>query len=105
MIDIYDTLKEIQKRPPLYLGGRSIFRLESFLYGYFYVKKKMGLPTTEGEKDFEEFHDWLQERLRVKTNKSWSSILLFRSSDESKALDLFFELLEEFKQRKDVDEK
>ncbi|MEG4320616.1 MULTISPECIES: hypothetical protein [unclassified Microcoleus] len=32
----------------------------------------------------------------MQTSQSWANVILFYSEDESKALDLFFELLDEF---------
>jgi hypothetical protein len=95
MSSIYDLFRTIQKRPALYIGRRSIFELQAFWFGYIHAMDELGHPLSDIS-DFSEFHDWLQQRLDVKTNLSWASILLFRSSDEREALDLFFDLLEEF---------
>ena len=97
MKDLYELLQEIKARPALYVGGKSIFRLESFIDGYFYARRDSGLPLSEREKDyFNNFHQWLEERLRAKTTLSWSKIIFFRSSDEIQATELFFKLFDEF---------
>lgn len=96
MKDIYDLLKEIKDRYPLYVRGKFIHNIESFLWGYLVAKKDFGLERTKQEKDFEHFHKWLQKRLNAKTNLSWSKIIVFRSGDEIDAANNFFELLEEF---------
>ena len=104
MKDIYDLLKEIKARPALYTGGNSIFQLQAFIEGYFCAKRDAGIPLSEQEKDFENFHQWLEERLRAKTNLSWAKIIAFRSSNEIEATKLFFKLFDEFVNR-DIAEK
>lgn len=97
MSDLYDLLKKIEKKPAMYVGGQSIFLLESFINGYVLARDELNIPSTDRENDFfENFHSWLQQRLDVKTTKSWSSIILFRSFSEKNALENFFSLLEEF---------
>lgn len=100
MSDLYDLLKKIEKRTPMYIGGGSIFQLESFINGYVMARSELNVPATDRENDFfENFHNWLQERLDAKTTKSWSSIILFRCFNERDALETFFPLWEEFRSR------
>lgn len=98
MSDLYDLCKQIEKKPAMYVGGKSIFLLESFINGYLWARSELDIPSTERENDFfENFHNWLEERLDARTStKSWSSIILFRSFSEENALENFFILLEEF---------
>ena len=98
MSDLYDLCKQIENRPAMYVGGQSIFLLESFINGYLWARSELGIPSTERENDFfENFHNWLEERLDARTStKSWSSIIVFRSFSERQALENFFVLLEEF---------
>ncbi|NER35208.1 MAG: hypothetical protein F6J93_14555 [Oscillatoria sp. SIO1A7] len=86
----------------MYIGGASIFQLESFINGYVMARSELNMPSTDRENDFfENFHNWLQERLDARTTKSWSSIILFRSFNERDALKRFFPLWEEFRNRGD----
>jgi hypothetical protein len=97
MSDLYDLLKKIEKTPAMYVGGQSLFLLESFMNGYVLARDELNIPSTDRENDFfDNFHNWLQQRLDVKTTKSWSSIIFFRSFSEKNALKNFFYLLEEF---------
>lgn len=88
----------------MYLGKNSIFSLQAFLAGYNGAKREMGLSPTEQEQKFEYFLNWIRKRFKIETNQSWVSIILFYSADESKALDTFFELFDEFlAQRKNLE--
>ena len=51
-IDLYEVFETIKKKPSMYLGRKSIFSLEAFYYGYFFVRNELGLPSTEQEEDF-----------------------------------------------------
>lgn len=104
MSDLYELFGKIRQKPPMYLGGRSIFQLESFYYGYMFARSELGITSTKQEYDFANFHSWLEERLDVKTTRSWASMILFRSANEIDALELFFQLLEEFITREKTSE-
>lgn len=101
MKDLYELLDMMRERPGMYLGGNSIYRLESFINGYLFARTEMGLESTMEELDFGEFHDWIQEELKLKTTKSWSSMILFVSYDEKDALKRFFDLFDRFRIRDD----
>jgi len=97
MFSLYGLLENIKRRPGMYLGSSSIIRLKSYLDGYFSAREDMSCEKTQEQLHFQGFQDWIQKRYRVSSSQSWSQIILFYSSDEIKALDLFFELLEEYK--------
>ncbi|MGB3650019.1 MAG: hypothetical protein WBA41_02265 [Rivularia sp. (in: cyanobacteria)] len=104
MINLYEMLNRIKKRPAMYLGKNFIFSLQVFLAGYNGAKREMGLSPTEQEQEFEYFLNWIRKRFKIETNQSWASIILFYSADENKALDTFFELFDEFlAQRKNLE--
>lgn len=94
---LYEMLQEIEKRPGMYLGKRSITRLRSFLDGYMGAREDLGLPQTEQEREFNGFQEWIQERFNITSSHGWDSIILFYSADERDALDKFFELFEKFR--------
>ncbi|BAT51406.1 hypothetical protein NOS3756_03290 [Nostoc sp. NIES-3756] len=96
MLDLYDLLHNIQKRPAMYLGQPSISHLRAFLSGYFFSRHQLGTPETEQEKYFANFQTWIQERFKVTSSQSWDKIILFFSQDEHKALEQFFQLFDEF---------
>ena len=99
MIDFYQLVQEIKKRPTLYLGRASIFDFQSFYHGYILARNQLGLPKTIEEKEFEEFLEWIRSIYPVKTRQSWANIVLFHSADERDALNKLFELFEDFRNR------
>jgi hypothetical protein len=102
MDNFYNLLEKIKKRPAIYLGRNSIFNLQAFLDGYYFARRELGVPLTEQEAEFQEFLQWIRQRLKVETGQLWASILLFHSSDERSALDRFFSLFEEFINREQL---
>ncbi len=96
MHDLYGLIEKIKKAPAMYLGQHSIICLQAFLSGYSMAKYQLGEQPTEQELDFRAFPEWIRERFGVHTSQSWSNIILFYSEDEGKALDKFFDLLDEF---------
>jgi hypothetical protein len=96
----YDMLKQIKDKPGLYLSRSTIFDLESFLLGYEVARTQIGLEQTDEEKEFSEFILWVRDSFPVKTDRSWTNIILFYSADEKIALKKCFELLDDFLQQK-----
>lgn len=94
---LYELLQRIKQRPGMYLARPSITRLRMFLMGYSIARAELGLPTTEQEKEFGGFQDWIQERYNITSSHGWDSIILFYSADERDGLDRFFKLLEQFR--------
>ncbi len=99
MDDLYALLKKIKKAPSMYLGRHSILCLQAFLSGYSVAHYQLGAPATPADEDFKQFPDWIRQRFHVQTSQSWANVILFYAEDEQKALDTFFELLEEFMAR------
>ncbi|HLP90025.1 MAG TPA: hypothetical protein VK184_15720 [Nostocaceae cyanobacterium] len=100
MDNLYNLLQNIKKRPAMYLGRNSIFSLQSFLDGYYFARREIGIPLTEKESEFQTFLQWIRERFNVETGQLWSSIILFHSADEKSAVDRFFILFDEFMKQK-----
>ncbi|WP_334949013.1 hypothetical protein [Nostoc sp.] len=44
MVDLYDLIHNIQKRPAMYLGRASISNLRTFLAGYCFARRQIGIP-------------------------------------------------------------
>lgn len=96
MLDLYDLIRNIQKRPAMYLGQPSISHLRTFLAGYFFACHQFGEPETIQVKHFSNFQTWIQQKFKITSSQSWDKIILFFSQDEYKALEQFFELFDEF---------
>jgi hypothetical protein len=97
--DLYELIGRMKKRPGMYLGDNSITRLDMLLRGYTLARREAGLVPTDEEKEFEGFQKWIQEKYGINSGQSWSKIILFYSIDEHEALERFFELYEEYKNR------
>ena len=102
MLNLYDLLRKIKQRPSLYLGKRSLSHLHTFLDGYTFACRQLGIPLTEQEKKIEEFQEWIEIRFNQPSTQSWSRIILFYSEDETDALNRFFNLFEEFLKSEEV---
>ncbi len=96
MLELYDLIRNIQKRPAMYLGQTSISHLRTFLAGYFLARYQLEEAETQQEKHFANFQTWIQEKFKITSSQSWDKIILFFSQDEHKALEQFFELFGEF---------
>lgn len=98
MIDYFDLLEQIHKKPGLYIGSPSISNLYMFLNGYRFAHRQLNLPLSEQERLFQEFQPWLQKKFTVKSSHAWSQLILFHSADERDAFERFFTLFQEFLQ-------
>ncbi|MHC0063625.1 hypothetical protein ACWATR_11950 [Nostoc sp. UIC 10890] len=100
MKNIYDILAMIRTRPGMYLGQRSLTALRSFIDGYFFAIGQNGILIEEENPPFSQFHDWVARYYKWnESTAGWKNIILREVGDEAKACDVFFELLELFKQR------
>lgn len=78
----------------MYVGTNSVAKLASFLRGYQYALEKQGLGR---DGDFlAAFQEMAQSRYGVKTSKAWEDILLFQSSDDHEAMELFWRLYDDY---------
>jgi hypothetical protein len=98
VIEFYDLIRNIEKRPAMYLGQPSISHLSSFLAGYHFARHQLGIPETQQEQHFAIFQEWVQQRFKINSSQSWEKIILFFSQDEHHALTQFFILFNEFSQ-------
>jgi len=105
-MQIYTLLKALRLRPRMYLDSHSITKLRTFLDGYhcalynFNVKEnpqKTILPLP-----FYFFHKYTAYRFGYgESTIGWHNIILDQTNrDEEKAFNLFFDLLDDFKELK-----
>jgi hypothetical protein len=64
----------------MYLRRNSIFNLQSFLDGYYFARRELGVPLTEQETEFQDFLKWIRQKFQVETGQLWASILLISFS-------------------------
>jgi hypothetical protein len=95
-MELYELIRKIKKRPAFYLGQKSLSHLQVFLDGYTFARRQSGIPISAQEQEFEKFQEWIEQRFQQPNTQSWTKIILFHSEDEAQALDLFFELFDEF---------
>jgi hypothetical protein len=96
MLDLYDLIHNIQKRPAMYLGRSTISNLRTFIAGYSFARRQMQIPQTSQEQEFSNFQTWIQQKYNVAYNQTWDQIILFFSKDENSAFEEFFKLFDEF---------
>ncbi len=96
--DLSVYMGHIKKRPALYLGEKSLKKLGSFLEGYVTCRNEFDSEKYTYIEEFEEFVKKKYEKYltKLKTQKSYVDIIRFMSMSEESALELFFELFEEF---------
>ena len=117
LTNCYDLLEMIRRRPKMYLGKPSITALYQFLWGIEFALKHIDIEKSNFDwKQFKPekerqylfgFQNWIGRKLlnQDKSAYNWDYVILCKTKgDESKALDLFFALLEEFKlEKEDLD--
>ena len=96
MLDLYDLIKNIEKRPAMYLGQADLTHLGAFLAGYFFARRQSCIPETQQEQQFSEFQTWVEQKFKVSYSQPWEKIIRFFSSDETTSLQQFFILFNEF---------
>lgn len=93
--EFFDLLENIKRRPGMYLGAKSVTRLQAFLEGMLcglsYKEKNYQIDYLQ------DFATWIRKRFEVKEALSIASVLLSVDSDEEKAFDLFFFEFDKFK--------
>ncbi len=97
--DIYDLLFQIDLRPVMYFGRKSLTDLQNFMFGF-----EMALHLTKSDFNFckyesDEYKKWMSEKIGFgypNTIDCMTHILRKFDQDEVKAFDYFFTLLNEF---------
>ncbi|MEL6852282.1 MAG: hypothetical protein AAFP92_27490 [Bacteroidota bacterium] len=90
---IQATLKEVQRRPQLYLHRISILSLRDFIMGF-----RFGLEVEQIE-DWDQyvaFQPWIEAKFSVQKTLSWARIILNESQDEEEAFYAFFAYYQEY---------
>lgn len=96
MMDLFDLIANIRKRPVMYLGELSISQLRTFLAGYGFARRQMKIPQTQQEKMFSTFQTWIENRFGISSQQRWDRIILDSSQNEEEAIQQFFTLFDEF---------
>ncbi len=86
--ELLTLLQEIERRPALFLGRKSISLFAAFLDGYYYGKYGAGQRRSELLSGFQEY---VVQRYKIKSDHRWNDIILFYELDEAQALKKFFD--------------
>ncbi|TAE75357.1 MAG: hypothetical protein EAZ85_02655 [Bacteroidetes bacterium] len=97
---VHELLKSesFRKRIPMYIGETKISNLESFIGGYYFAESVHKFELTALDLYFENFNDWIMKYYRWKESTAgWKNIILTEmENDETKALQTFLILYDEF---------
>ncbi|MEV7990692.1 hypothetical protein AB0O67_01915 [Streptomyces sp. NPDC086077] len=105
MRDVYDLLEEVRLRPGMWVRDRSLQHLDSMLFGY-----RVALAVHGAEESFDfcnpgaqsAFDAWLARRMGEQTSLGWSTVIEREAEASGRsAIELFFELLDEFRAERD----
>jgi len=98
-----NLLEEIEARPAMFLGQKSLTRFYAFLDGYGTALHVYSIDSDLRKSIPREFHDWVAYREHFEESTSgWCNMILANTSDEEKALERCFQLLREYHARKPV---
>jgi hypothetical protein len=86
-------LNDMRGRLGMFLGSTSLTKLAAFLRGYEHALLSHGMETSDHF--LADFRDWVQQRF-ADTSRSWEDIILSRAKDEQAAVQLFWQLLDEY---------
>ncbi len=117
--NIYDLLDMMREKPAMYLGVKSLIRLQAYIDGYNYAMNNCGLKDNSNPAFLRgiRFYDWIAERFGYyESTAGWCNIILadtlgwspehhkwsdliqsIKPTDDATALDRFYELLDEYK--------
>ena len=100
-MSIYDITERIGLRPELYLGGKYITLLKSFLDGYRACELDNGSYRKESFRlfplDFGNIRDFICLKTNVYTAESWDRLLMRLCGSQEAAFDKFFEIFAQFR--------
>ncbi len=90
---MFETVLE---KPQLYLGIKSLSRLDMFMSGYILATQTIK-PEVQ-VKQLWDFYRWVEEQYQTRTSHGWADrILFFSLHDEHKAFDTAKRLWEQYK--------
>jgi len=93
---LLEFLETLRKRPKLYLGETSLLALKYFMNGYMAKEKRLGVQPKPGV-DLHDFQKYIENLHGIKdAPKDCFTLIYALSEDKDNALNLFFELLDNF---------
>lgn len=97
--NVYDFIQIIRPRVGMYIGEAKMTNLRCFLDGYHTAEHVNDIRNNEFP-PFDYFHRWCAKKcLKQSSSQGWDSIILRKTkNDETIAMELFFTLIDEFKE-------
>lgn len=97
--DIYSLLEKMKVRPGMYLGNSKISSMDNFLNGFNFAEMITGKRLKKEFPPFWYFHEWVMDKYKYnESTAGWKNIILTENeNNEEKALQIFFDMIEEFK--------
>lgn len=95
---LIELLKNIKKRPGIYLGRKSLLFLQHFFYGY-----QNCLYDLEGEfYHLTGFQEYIEDIYDIHGFNNWASIIQLNCTTDEEAFDKFYQHLDEFFENMDL---
>lgn len=91
---VKNLLEDIQRRPGVYLGKKSLDRLGHFLAGYMWC---MHCNFENEDNYLSGFQEFIADYYNIHSAHNWSDIIQFFCSTDEEAFDKFYELLKYWK--------
>ncbi len=97
--DIFD---QFRRRPAMYTGENTLCSIQKFLGGYHFALTQYKIPAADDPLHLPlEFHDWVAYRLHFyESTSGWCRMICDRTESDQQAIDRFFQLLSEFRERR-----
>jgi hypothetical protein len=100
---IYDLIDVVRPNPSLY-AIQSLAELQAFFAGFYLAVSEYRISVTSETPPFSEFSGWVARKLGGKSlSLGWCQMICEDTLDEELALGRFFQLIEEFRQRRPFD--
>ncbi len=98
--NIYELINLIRPRLGMYIGENTITAMRSFLFGYGFALEVHKIKRESEEPDFALFHDFVANKYNEESSTAgWCNLILkHNENDQKKSLEVFFNLVEEFRQ-------
>lgn len=97
--DLHEVIERMRERPAMWLGSRSLDRMDAWIQGYRVAASDASLHLDPGEPPFHYFHRFVQKKLGFyESTAGWKNMILAReTNDDGPALTRFYELFDEFR--------
>ena len=98
-MNIIELVRCISKRPGLYLSEPTLSHFDTFISGWLFAIGEAGAdkavdPITG--KVLKGFQEYIENRYKMGSEHSWRSVIQFYYLSDTRSLEAFFELFEEF---------